>query len=51
MIISWGEFNGYNAVKIKINGRDGERVFKNDMLLLTNKQINNLEDAENDQII
>ena len=45
LIISWGEFDGYNAVKIKIIGRDGERVFTNDMLLLTNKKINILEDA------
>jgi len=43
MIISWGKFDGYNAVKIKIEDRGGARVFKNDMLLLTNKTINTLE--------
>ena len=45
IITSWGDFNGYNAVKIKIEDRNGARVFKSDMLLLTNKKINTLEDA------
>jgi len=45
MIISWGDFDGYNAVKIKVEDRDGARVFKSDMLLLTNKKISTLEDA------
>ena len=45
IIISWGDFDGYNAVKIKIEDRSGVRVFKSDMLLLTNKKINTLEDA------
>ena len=45
IIISFGEFEGYNAIKIMINGRDGNRIFKDDMVLLTNKKVSALEDA------
>jgi len=45
IIISFGEFEGYNAVKIIVNGKDGHRIFKNDMVLLTNKKVSTIEDA------
>ena len=45
IIISFGEFEGYNAVKIMVNGRGGNRIFKDDMVLLTNKKVSTLEDA------
>jgi len=45
MIISFGGFEGYNAVKIRINDRDGDRVFEDDMVLLTNKKVSMIEEA------
>ena len=45
IIISFGGFEGYNAVKIRINGRDGNRIFKDDMVLLTNKKVSTTEEA------
>lgn len=45
IIISFGEFEGYNAVKIMVSDREGNRIFKDDMVLLTNKKVSTLEDA------
>jgi len=45
MIISWHEFDKYNAVKIKVYNRKGESSFKDDMLILTNKKIKDLATA------
>ena len=45
MIISWDEFDKYNAVKIKVYNRKGESSFKDDMLILTNKKIKDLATA------
>ena len=44
-IISWGAFNGSTAVKIRVVDRNGDGVFKDDMLLLTNKNVSSIEDA------
>ncbi len=43
--IYFGEFENFNAIKIQITGRDGRRIFKNDMLLLTNKKVTTFDEA------
>ncbi len=43
--IYFGEFENINAIKIQITGRDGRRIFKNDMLLLTNKKVTTFDEA------
>ena len=43
MIISWDEFDKYNAVKIKVYNRKDESSFKDDMLILTNKKSKTLQ--------
>jgi hypothetical protein len=45
-IIEWGEtLKGYSVVRIQLINRDGGRIFKQPMLLISNKSISNAEDA------
>lgn len=43
--IKWHKYGDQTAVKITIYDRTNQSVFKDSMLLLTNKEINNFEDA------
>lgn len=43
--VSWKKYHSYNAVRITIRDRKNEEVFKNPMLLLTNRVVSSLEDA------
>lgn len=43
--ISWKKYHTYNAVKITIRDRNNTEIFKNPMLLLTNKIVDSDEDA------
>ena len=45
MTLSWHKFEDYSAVKIKICDRKGGALFKDEMLILTNKGITSLEQA------
>jgi hypothetical protein len=44
-MISWTAYNEIVAVKITVLDRDGNNVFNDSMLLLTNKVVNNIDDA------
>ena len=47
-IVEWGEsLNGYTVVRIQLVNRDGKAIFKQPMLLITNKTITNAEEAVN----
>tara|TARA_B110000008_G_scaffold272921_1_gene306375 strand:- start:36 stop:1193 length:1158 start_codon:yes stop_codon:yes gene_type:complete len=43
--ILWKKYYGYSAIRITIRDRKGDEIFKNPMLLLTNKPVNCNEDA------
>ena len=43
--VSWKKHYGYSAIRITIRDRKGDEIFKNPMLLLTNKPVNCNEDA------
>lgn len=43
--ISWTAYNDITAVKITVLDRDGNNVFNNSMLLLTNKTVTNIDEA------
>ena len=45
LTIEWSDFDGNNAVKITVRDRTNKEVFKNPMLLITNKKIISDEDA------
>jgi hypothetical protein len=45
-MISWTAYNEIVAVKITVLDRDGNNVFNDSMLLLTNKVVNNIDDAQ-----
>lgn len=51
IIISWGGFNDYNAVRITIKDCKGKQIFKDPMLLITNKSIESADDAYNIYLI
>lgn len=47
-VVEWGEsLNGYAVVRIQLVNRDGNAIFKQPMLLITNKNITNAEEAIN----
>jgi len=43
--IDWRDFNGYKVIRVRITDRNGNQVFKDPMLLFTNKNIKSAEDA------
>jgi|TARA_B100001105_G_C22375988_1_gene437251 hypothetical protein len=43
--IAWREFNGYKVTRVTIKNRKGNEIFKEPMLLITNKTIDSGEDA------
>jgi len=45
-VIEWGEkLNGYSVVMVQLKNRDGNPIFRAPMLLLTNKEVSNAEQA------
>lgn len=43
--ISWRDFGGYKVVRVTIKNRKGNDIFKDPMLIITNKSVNTGEDA------
>jgi len=44
--IEWKSYFEYQAVKITLKDREGKNIFKDPMLLITNKSINSFEEAQ-----
>ena len=45
-VVEWGEkLNGYAVVRVQLMTREGNSVFRAPMLLITNKEVSNLEQA------
>ena len=45
LLIEWQEYLDYTAVKITAKNRDGQEIFTNPMLLITNKSVTTSEQA------
>jgi hypothetical protein len=45
LLIEWKEYFDYTAVKITAKSRDGQEIFTNPMLLITNKSVTTVEQA------
>jgi hypothetical protein len=45
LLVEWGDYKGIMAVKVSVLDRNGNNIFDNSMLLLTNKVVTDLESA------